>query len=666
MIAQILDPASYSFDPYAIPLLVTALAVAALWLVVFHREKWSLVSLSFMLMAAAVVVWLLTLCATYSAVEPGVALWWAKAGYLGIPFIAPGVYTFTLAVLGKFQGAYRLRAWLLWAGGVLFALAGTSTGILISGVHRFFWGWYGQYAWLGTLFVTYTVVTVVASVLLFYEEYQSVLPGIRKRRMRVLMMAFAVSSLAAVDFIAVYGLPVYPFGYLGILGFTAISAHAVWVYHLRDITPALAANQIIETMFNGVLVLDREGHVQVANPAACRMLSVSREVVVGQPVNTLLPGFGLQDILSRLRSDQGPRNYDVTYQPRDAPEPRFLNLTASTIQENDTDPLAVVYVMRDVTEDRKKEQEIQRLNEELESRVLQRTAQLQAANLELETEIAERARIEKEHGALFEREQKARAEAEAAVRAREQLLYIVSHDLRNPLSVVKVGTTMIRRRFARESLHPDDIISRGLEQIETAGNKMNRLINELLDFARMQVGQPIDIRPRPTDLVALARQVARQYEHLQNRHVITVDSEPAVLVGLWDAERLERVLDNLVANAVKYSPMGGPIDIHISRDEDLGRAQVTIHDEGIGIPASDLPHIFDWFRRGSNAEGHIEGTGIGLPSAYQVIEAHGGTIAVQSEEGLGSTFTVSLPWAPLGTRVEVGPGIPEDKGVHLS
>ena len=120
-------------------------------------------------------------------------------------------------------------------------------------------------------------------------------------------------------------------------------------------------------------------------------------------------------------------------------------------------------------------------------------------------------------------------------------------------------------------------------------------------------------------------------------------------MGYWDTTRLERVISNLISNAIKYSPDGSEVVIEMMREDDEATswAVLKVRDQGIGIPAKDLPFIFDRFHRGSNVVGRIEGTGLGLASARQIIEHHGGTIEATSQEGAGSTFIVRLPLTSL-------------------
>jgi signal transduction histidine kinase len=119
-----------------------------------------------------------------------------------------------------------------------------------------------------------------------------------------------------------------------------------------------------------------------------------------------------------------------------------------------------------------------------------------------------------------------------------------------------------------------------------------------------------------------------------------VEATVPALVGRWDGARLERVLLNLLANAVKYSPGGGEISLTVSQEDHW--ATVVVRDQGLGIPTADLPHIFERFHRAGNV-GRITGTGIGLAEARQIVEQHGGTITVASQEGSGTTFALQLP-----------------------
>ncbi len=162
--------------------------------------------------------------------------------------------------------------------------------------------------------------------------------------------------------------------------------------------------------------------------------------------------------------------------------------------------------------------------------------------------------------------------------------------------------------------------------------------------SRTRSGHQLELRTAQVDLVALVELAVSDAQATTGHHGLRV-AGPISLVGSWDGARLRRVLDNLLGNAVKYSPGGGTISVEIAEEagEDGTWAVLAVRDEGVGIPDVDLPHVFERYRRGSNVGPRIAGTGVGLAGARQIVEQHGGRMAVKSEEGRGSAFTVALP-----------------------
>src|SRR5579875_33288 len=235
------------------------------------------------------------------------------------------------------------------------------------------------------------------------------------------------------------------------------------------------------------------------------------------------------------------------------------------------------------------------------------------------------------------------------IRAREELFSIVSHDLKNPVATIKGYAQLLRRSAQR--LKPANVereaqqLLSGLSRIDSTASRMTALINELLDLASLHIGKPLELDKKETDLVALTHQIVTTFAQTTGEHNFRISTGAPQLVGHWDASRLERVISNLISNAVKYSPDGSEIVIEMMREDDEATswAVLKVRDQGIGIPAKDLPFIFDRFHRGSNVVGRIEGTGLGLASARQIIEHHDGTIEATSQEGAGSTFIVRLP-----------------------
>lgn len=251
-----------------------------------------------------------------------------------------------------------------------------------------------------------------------------------------------------------------------------------------------------------------------------------------------------------------------------------------------------------------------------------------------------------------EAERRARADAEQAVQIRDQFLASVAHDLKNPLAGIKGYAQLLRRQTLRTNGPGSDRLVRGLGQIDHMVTRAIGQIDELLDVARLRASQTLELDTVPTDLVALARTLVQEYQEAASEHEIQLTAASDEILGVWDAARLERVLANLLANAMKYSEPGSMVEVHVGSDErwPAGWATLSVRDHGIGIPSADLPRLFEPFYRASNAVGRKPGTGLGLAGARHIVQQHGGTIDVESTEGVGSTFTIRLPVTPPGRR----------------
>jgi signal transduction histidine kinase len=251
-------------------------------------------------------------------------------------------------------------------------------------------------------------------------------------------------------------------------------------------------------------------------------------------------------------------------------------------------------------------------------------------------DITDRRSAEADRARLLEAEQAARAAAESALRMRDEVLAIVSHDLRNPLSVIDMCASSLEERLSQADETARELVS----TIASSTAWMNRLIEDLLDVARMEAGR-LTLERQPQDLVRVISEATMMLEPLIAEKSLTLEEAlPEYLpLASIDARRIVQVLENLLANAVKHTARGGTVCVAAeSRD---GQVQITVRDTGAGIPAENLPHLFDrfWQARGARRGG----AGLGLAIAKGIVEAHGGRIWVESEVGAGSTFGFTLP-----------------------
>ena len=281
-------------------------------------------------------------------------------------------------------------------------------------------------------------------------------------------------------------------------------------------------------------------------------------------------------------------------------------------------------------------------------------------------DITERRRVEQERDELLAREQRARSDAEAANRAKDDFLVTLSHELRTPLNAILGWTKIISG--ARQD---PDVIARGMETITRNAQQQASLIEDLLDLSSI-LGGRLRLNTRPVDLVAVlaaaldtVRPAAASKDLALQTHF-----DPSLGPVIGDPGRLQQVFANLLSNAVKFTPQHGRVDVRLERRQ--SRAVVTVADTGIGIRQDLIPVVFDRYRQADTSITRAHGgLGLGLAIVRQLVELHGGTVdATSPGEGQGATFTVSLQLAPLrrtgsATSTSIGGDLARCDGIRM-
>jgi signal transduction histidine kinase len=356
--------------------------------------------------------------------------------------------------------------------------------------------------------------------------------------------------------------------------------------HDSDLSHELAATReqlrnLIERNGDAIVVVDTAGLVRFANPAAEQLFQQPARLLVGAPL-------GL---------------------------PVVVGETTEIDIVNQGDELGVA-----------------------EMRVVETEWDGQHARLAVLREITDRKRAEQQREQLFQ-EQVARAQAEQALRERDDFLALASHELKTPAATLSATAQLLARQLGRQRTLEPAQIARSLGRIQEQSQRLARLVDHLLDVSRINADR-LTIRPRPTDLVKLVADVVAAAQLTTTRHTLILRA-PDRLDAVLDYDRMTQVVTNLVDNAIKYSPNGGAIEVDLSVTSD-DWACLTVRDRGVGVPDNRRDKLFERFYR-AHADDQFPGMGLGLFITRHLVALHGGSIHAEAPAGGGTRFVVSLP-----------------------
>jgi PAS domain S-box-containing protein len=359
-----------------------------------------------------------------------------------------------------------------------------------------------------------------------------------------------------------------------------------------------------------------DGIVTSWNAAAERLFGFTAAEMVGQSITRIIPQdlqYEEAEILAKLRKGERIERYETTRVRKDGQKVE-ISLTISPVRDSLGQVIGAAKIAHDITARRRVERELQ----------------------DRETQLS---KLAAEREMFLESERAARSQAERLSHLKDEFLATLSHELRTPLNAIQGWATLLRERSAR----PEDY-QRGLEIIERNVRVQAQIISDLLDMSRIISGkihlevQPLYLHEVVNNAIEAVQQSAIA-KNIRIRHML--DTRIGLVRG--DPSRIQQVLWNLLSNAIKFTPKGGRVQVVLERLN--SHAEICVEDNGIGISADFLPHVFDRFRQGdAGTTRNFGGLGLGLSIAKNLVELHGGSIHVQSPgENQGTTFVVSLP-----------------------
>ena len=757
MATHIFTPDSYGLSLFALPPMLTASTMLALGVAVLRRERDSRVSISFFLVTLTGAVWLSSYALMYCARSAGVAATWGQLGHVGITFIPAAVYHFAASALQVYK-RHRLRVWLTWIISAAFLVSVFAGDTLIAGVQLHWWGYYPLYGWMGALFVGFFFALMALSLRAYWSACRSALPGPSKFRSRALLAAFCVAYLGSFDYLAAFGVPVYPFGYVPVLGFIVIVGRTIRRYRLVSITPEFAAREILHAMDDALLIMDNEGIVRVCNHAACRIFSRAETDLEGSSAADLARALiSPVDRLAQRMVGGSLRNHEcAAHGGRTA-----LNLSSFVMRDRENNHIATLCMIRDVTQAKAVQRQIeghtrrqaalyefnlaatstlelsavlQVLLERLEALVpsAATTVMLLGGPGEVLRKLACRgidetawkatpsretslhpvlrlkepveitdirdypaggldyvffssrgfrsylgfpliaqnrvigvlsfySREERRYGEeeksflrslagqaavaihnseLYEQIHRQAAALEKANRVRDDFLSVMSHELRTPLNVISGYTRLVQEglmgRVSAEQYNALDKVSRHADELLF-------MVSSIMNAAKIE-GGALALDRQEFPLTELLEELQSLYDYPRGKAVALEWDYPGDLPSLQsDRDKLKHALQNLINNALKFTDAGS-VTVTARHNQEQDTVELTVADTGIGIPAEDLPLVFDRFRQVDSSRTRAHGgVGLGLHIVRTFTDILGGRIEVASAPGRGSTFTITLP-----------------------
>jgi diguanylate cyclase (GGDEF)-like protein/PAS domain S-box-containing protein len=333
-------------------------AIAVLGVYVLIRERGSPIGLVFLAFSATICTWLAAIGAAYASLNEPQAIFWTRFSQMGVLFIP--VTALALAVtIARRAGEFRKLLWASVAASTLFCCGVVFTDLHIRGVYHYFWGYSPHYGPLGAVFILYFFGIMATVLRLYWVEYQGSTNNRHKKRVEGLLIAFSIGYLASADFLAAFGVPLYPFGFIPIIPFLFITAYVIVRYRLVDITPELAAGQILETMQGAVIVVDLENKVRVINRAAHIMLGCRNEDVRNRDLASIieLP----RELKDHHRLCEGNiLDHEMNWEDKGG-QRVDISMSVSPLTERDGSPVGIIYVAHDITRRKKAEQRLEQL-----------------------------------------------------------------------------------------------------------------------------------------------------------------------------------------------------------------------------------------------------------------------------------------------------------------
>jgi signal transduction histidine kinase/CheY-like chemotaxis protein len=532
---------------------------------------------------------------------------WAYVVHVGLGLL-PGVIYHLNAETSGLAYLVRDRIRLHYAVSIVLVLACLINPQLFQAPIEYAWGPYPHYTAWGLLPSVILAVTFIEAILLYRRALRATTIGrAHKQKLRAFYHGNMLASLALIDFLPVFGIGIYPFGFILMSVMHVATAFGTIRYRLIEITPEFAAAQIFDAIPDGVIAVDSQGLVRAINAVAATMLKPSHNAasLIDQPLKNIAPA----ELMAIIAADEPPRDINLAF--GSSADYASVSVSALPMRDQRSDQIGTLWLLHDLTRQRQAEQK----------------------NVELEGWVRKSQKLET-----------------LGVMAGG-----VAHDFNNLLTVILGSADLVKDTLSEAKLNPQDALN-----IIIAAERATELTTQMLTYS----GQAAST-PSPLNVNALCREIAELLQSAVSKKA-TFESQFSKNLPMVVADRgqLSQVILNLITNASdalgdevgRITLRTDLIEVATSDHESTQHVIIEVSDTGSGMDAQTTARIFDPFYTTKFA-----GRGLGLANVIGIIESHGGRIKVASEIGRGTTFTVALPAASAVAIEKLHLELPPDK-----
>ena len=607
---SLLSPESYNFNPLSILNLFICGVLTQLGFTTLLEPKGKTeasqarVNRTWFVVCMAAVVWQFCFGMLYMSRNDSVALFWDRLAYVGVISIPPAFLRFAITYLEL----DRMKR--LWWGvaaigiGLIFLLA---TDLLVQGIRHYTWGLYTRVGKWHNIFLAYFIFTMGFSFLLFFRNLLSVQQTIRRRQMKRVLIAFLAADVGAVDFLAAYGIPLLPLGNLALIAFMCLATWFIVRNRALQLSPAVAANEILRAMTNLLIVFQEDRRIALVNQAVLQMTGKAAENLIGQPLEALLGSEVLTEKEAWNSLNEGGNIVweDLTLTSTEG-KPIPVGFTFSGVRDERGSVLGYIGLGWD------RRPELERLN-------LKET--------------------------LLESQRKAYTDLQALNQAKEKMLDHLAHEMKTPLAIIAGSVRLLGKIYLKNDTHFHSIgdrIERNLERLYALGDEvgdivlprhflvrpfLERMITECQDLLETLIEERGSAPSLVDHLKKRFEEIYFQGDHaekdislhiwipetlkgIQPRHQhrqvsIELDLQPTSPIRIPEV-LLGKTLIGLVRNAIENTPDGSRILIKLHEGD--GVVYLEVIDFGVGIDAAFQKQIFHGFVHPVETEKYSSGT----------------------------------------------------------